>query len=682
MRLTLVITVFFSLVFGSFSAKTADSSDIYIQRLADKSLSTSQRIKIYVKLYHFIELKDPTIAQNYLEKGYELARKVNSYYGKAWYFKINAYTSLTRGEIQKGIYQSKAAAYYFLKNKDTLNYLESNYQAAYGLIVTSKSKEAKKLLHTSIQQIASNSYYKQQGMIYSLLSHVESDHNLLKALSYLTQSYDACLKAKNYAGLYSVFTDFSAFYINIEDYNESLNYSYKALYWVKKIKPVVDFDLATVYLNIASCYIQLNQYKQAFYFIDKAEVVSNRIKSSNSLLKGKFFRAQSYFGLKEFDKTEQLINTIHFNTVSVADQFMILYLRCNVHFARKEYTKIPKYILQANQLLAREEGIREHVKTSYYSFCSKYYSLIKDYPNALESFNQFHTLKVQQLERQKDYRLIRLQIKAIQRDNKYAQNQLKFQKAKVKLIQQSRQSERYYFVLGILIMLILLSFILWSILMYRKRNFQLAHLNLQLSNLVDEKDILLKEVNHRVKNNFQLINSILSIQSRKNNRTNTDFISQFSERIYAMSFIHDHLFQATKLDQIEALPFLTELLEKIQLSTIRNDLMIEQTIPYSHISMSLNELIPLGLIINELAVNSYKHAFPGLKEGKIQLLIEQDKQWIQIDYSDNGIGLPNDYEKQTGFAIIEALLKKLKGTIEHITTQGTHFKIRIPIQNK
>jgi len=218
--------------------------------------------------------------------------------------------------------------------------------------------------------------------------------------------------------------------------------------------------------------------------------------------------------------------------------------------------------------------------------------------------------------------------------------------------------------------------------MYRKRNVQLAQLNLQLSNLVDEKDILLKEVNHRVKNNFQLINSILSIQSRKNNRTNTEFITQFSERIYAMSFIHDHLFQATKLDQIEALPFLTELLEKIQLSTIRNDLTIEQTIPYTHISMSLNELIPLGLIINELAVNSYKHAFPGVKEGKIQLLIEQDKQWIQIDYSDNGIGLPSDYEKQTGFAIIEALLKKLKGTIEHITTQGTHFKIRIPIQNK
>ena len=682
MKLRLFITIFISLIFGSFSAKTADSSEIYIHRLTDKSLSISQRIKTYIKLHHLLELKDSKSAQSYLEKGYELAKKVNSYYGKAWYFKINAYTSLTRGEIQKGINQSKTAAYYFIKNQDTLNYLESNYQAAYGLIVTSKNMEAKKLLLSSIQQIESNSYYKQQGMIYSLLSHVESDHNLLKALSYLTQSYDACLKAKNYAGLYSVFTDFSAFYTNIEDYKKALNNSYKALYWVKKIKPVVDFDLATVYLNIASCYIQLHQYNQALYFIEKADIVANHINSNSSLLKGKFNRAQCYYYLNELEKAEQLMNSISFTTLSVADQFITVSLLSRIHFSRQEYSKISKYIIQANQLLAIEEGVSEHAKMNYYSLCYKYYSHIKDYPKALESFNHFHTLKVQQLEHQKEYRLIRLQIKAMQRENKYAESQLNFQKAKVKLIQQSQKKERYYFIFGIIIMFIVLSFIIWSIFIYRKRNFQLAQLNLQLSNLVDEKDILLKEVNHRVKNNFQLINSILSIQSRKNNRTNTEFITQFSERIYAMSFIHDHLFQATKLDQIEALPFLTELLEKIQLSTNRNDLKIEQTIPYIQFSMSLNELIPLGLIINELAVNSYKHAFPGLKEGKIQLLIEQDKQWIEINYSDNGIGLPSDYEKQTGFAIIEALLKKLKGTIEHITTQGTHFKIRIPIQNK
>lgn len=682
MKVAIAVSIFFSLVIGAFSAKTADSTEIYMYRLSDASLSTKQRIKSYFRLYDFLELKNPTLAHAYLEKGYELAKKVNSNYGKAWYFKIKAYTSLTRGDFQNGIYQSKAAAFYFIKNKDTLNYLESNYQTAYGLIVTSKNKEAKKILLASIQQIDSKSYYKQQGMMYSLLSHVESDHNLLQALKYLTKSYDACLKAKNYASLYSVFTDFSAFYVNIEDYKAALNNSYKALYWVKKIKPVVDFDLATVYLNIASCYIQLHQYKQAFYFIAKADVVSNRMKSNSSLLKGKFFRAQCYFYLNEFDKADQLINSIQFNTVSVEEQFTILYIQFNIHFKRKEFTKMPTIIFQANQLLAKNEAITERSKIYYYSLCYKYYFQIKDYPNALKTFNYYHNLKVQQLERQKDYRLIRLQIKAMQRENKYTQSQLKFQKAKVKLIQQSQQKERYYFVFGNIIMFIVLSFISWSIFMYRKRNVQLAQLNLQLSNLVDEKDILLKEVNHRVKNNFQLINSVLAIQSRKNKRSNSEFISQFSERIYAMSFIHDHLFQASKLDQIEALPFLTELLDKIHLSTVRFDLTVEQSIPYSKISMSLHELIPLGLIINELVVNSYKHAFPGLKDGKIQLLVEQDNHWIEINYSDNGIGLPVDYEKQTGFAIIEALLKKLKGTFEHNSSHGTHFKIRIPIQNK
>jgi two-component sensor histidine kinase len=682
MKLTITVSLFFSLIIGSFSAKTVDSTEIYILRLKDASLSTSQRIQTYIKLHHSFEIINPKLAQTYLEKGYDLAKKVNSYYGKAWFYKISAYNSLTRGDFQIGIYQSKAAAYYFIKNKDTLNYLESNYQAAYGLIVSSKNKEAKNLLLASIQQIDSNSYYKQQGMIYSLLSHVENDRNILQALRYLTKSYDACLKAKNFAGLYSVFTDFSAFYLNVEDYNNALTYSFKALYWVKKIKPVVDFDLATVYLNIASCYIQLHQYKKALYFIDKADVVSTRIKSNSSLLKAKSYKAQCYLYLNEIDKAEQLIKSIQFNAVSVEEQFSILYVSFSIHFSRNKFIPIPVIISQANDLLAKEEGITERDKMNYYSLCSKYYSQIKDYKNALETFQYFHELKVQKLERQKDYRLIRLQIKSIQRENKYAESQLKFQKGKVKLIQQTQQKERYYFISGIIIMCIVLSFILWSIFMYRKRNFQLAQLNLQLSNLVDEKDIVLKEVNHRVKNNFQLINSVLSIQSRENHRTNKEFITQFSERIYAMSFIHDHLFQSTKLNQIEALPFLKELLEKIHLSSLKKDLIIEQSIPYSQISMSLHELIPLGLMINELAVNSYKHAFSGMKEGMIQLRIEQHEQWIEINYSDNGIGLPNDFEKHTGFAIIDALLKKLKGTMEVIKTQGTHFKICIPIQNK
>ncbi len=681
MKLRLFITIFISLIFGSFSAKTADSSEIYIHRLTDKSLSISQRIKTYIKLHHLLELKDSKSAQSYLEKGYELAKKVNSYYGKAWYFKINAYTSLTRGEIQKGIYQSNTAAHYFLKNKDTLNYLESKYQAAYGLIVSSKNSEAKKLLETALSLIDSNHYYKQQGMFFSLLSHIESDHNLLQAFSYLNQSYNACLKVKNYAGMYSVFTDFSAFYENIEDYKLALAHSYKALFWVKKMKPVNDFDLATVYQNIANCYIKLNQYKLALKYINLSAIYSKKIESEGQLLKGQLYKAICYYNLKEFKVATQLVQSILYDKLSTVEKLNINYLKMAIALEKKEFSKIPSTKLIADQLI-KSEGLTEHSKMNYYSLCSNYYSQIHDISNAYKFFKKYHTIKVLQLERQKDFRLIRLQIKEMQRENTFAQNQLNFQKTKVKLLQETHQKERFYFVFGILLMFIVFSFIVWSIFIYRKRNIQLAQLNLLLSNLVDEKDILLKEVNHRVKNNFQLINSILSIQSRKNALSNTEFIKQFSERIYAMSFIHDHLFQASKLDEIDALPFLTELLEKTRLSSKSTELTIEHTISNSSIRMLLHELIPLGLIVNELVVNSYKHAFIGLNEGKIQLNIHQNSQWTEINYSDNGIGLPINFEKHTGFVIIEALLKKLNGTMEFTSDKGTHFKLCIPIYNQ
>lgn len=680
MKLLLVCAILFLLNFSGVAASTIDSTKVYLNRLS--TASSKEQEKIYFRLYFFSELKNPTLAQVYLEKGYDLAKKNNSYYGKAWYFKINAYTSLTRGEFQKGIYQSKAAAYYFLKIKDTTNYLTSNYQAAYGLIVSSKNKDAKKILIRSLAFIEKDSYYKQQGMIYSLLSHVENDRNILQALKYLNSSYFACVKSKDNSGMYSVFTDFSAFYMNIEDYANALKNSYKALYWVKKIKPVVDFDLATVYLNIVSCYIQLHQFENALLFIKKAEIVSNRIQSKSSLIECQFYKAQCYYELNQFEKATQILKKIHVQELSNVDQFAFINLKCKIHLLQKEFSDIPSYIQQANHLLVITEDISEHFKMNYFSFCYKYYYEMKDYPKSIEAFTQFHSLKVKQLENQKDFRLIRLQIKAMKRENKFAQSQLNFQKTKVRLLQQTHKKERFYFVFGIILMFIVISIIVWSIIMYRKRNIQLAKLNLQLSNLVDEKDILLKEVNHRVKNNFQLMNSILSIQSRKNHLSNTAFIKQFSERIYAMSFIHDHLFQASKLDEIDALPFLTELLEKIRLSSKSTDLTIEQTISNSTIRMSLHELIPLGLIVNELVVNSYKHAFIGLNEGKIQLNIHQNNQWIEINYSDTGIGLPIDFERHSGFVIIEALLKKLNGTMEFTSDKGTHFNLSIPLHNQ
>jgi two-component sensor histidine kinase len=199
-----------------------------------------------------------------------------------------------------------------------------------------------------------------------------------------------------------------------------------------------------------------------------------------------------------------------------------------------------------------------------------------------------------------------------------------------------------------------------------------------------EKEILLKEVYHRVKNNLQVINSLLQIQSLS--LKDTDAVRMFREtqrRIRIMSMIHEKLYKSKDLTKIDFSSYMFNLVDYIQQSYSIESSNIDFDINTHNIELGLNKAIPCGLIINELVSNSYKYAFEPGQKGKvyIELNLGDDDHYTLI-VQDNGKGFPESIDfKNTetlGMVIVNSFADQLKGTIELDRNCGTKFIIKFP----
>jgi two-component system, sensor histidine kinase PdtaS len=187
-------------------------------------------------------------------------------------------------------------------------------------------------------------------------------------------------------------------------------------------------------------------------------------------------------------------------------------------------------------------------------------------------------------------------------------------------------------------------------------------------------------VHHRVKNNLQLINSMLNIQARRNNYEDIyDFLKKGETRINSMALIHQSLYQTEKsLDKINFQPYAKDLAKSIS-HTFENSLnTIEIDVKAANIVLNLDTAIPLGIIINELLTNALKYAFPENRTGKITIAIIQNKpNEYLLTVEDNGIGFDTKRleNKSFGLELINLLVSQLNGTITFESKKHTKYEI-------
>jgi two-component sensor histidine kinase len=211
----------------------------------------------------------------------------------------------------------------------------------------------------------------------------------------------------------------------------------------------------------------------------------------------------------------------------------------------------------------------------------------------------------------------------------------------------------------------------------------------QIKASLKEKETLLLEIHHRVKNNMQVISSLLKLQSNaiKDDRIKKTLLES-QNRVKAMATVHENLYKSKNLSSISISPFLKELAESIlksyQLSS--EDIVLE--IDSDEIFISIEQASPLGLIVNELVSNSLKYAFPDERHGKIGITVNRLKnELIHLRFSDNGVGIPVSLDWRNtdslGLKLVLNLAEnQLDGSIKMEIDNGTNYDITFKEDHK
>lgn len=619
---------------------------------AGHNLSDSSGIDLHV-------LTDSANAAAMNKKAYAM---VDEFPDSALYFARQAVTTAKQQRLhslEADCYKTMGAAFDGLGNMDScLFYLNQ----ALSLFITegNKKKQANVLSDIGL------AYFSRGIYLLSLKYHLAS-------LSLRKEINDTSLISKSYNNI-------GLLYKARKDYANAILYYMNSLQ-LKKLLKDAQGELNTT-LNIGSLYQQTQQYDSAYYFADKALQLAQNLHSDVDIaaaLSNKGMALQSMNRWNEavpvFDQSLTIAARTNcvacFNTIYVG-MGMIASGRGNNQLALQYYFKG----LQASLSTKKDnitQSLYELISSTYRKMHSLHSALVyKDSADAIaakllnaENLRQINemTAVFQTGEKEKII------------ENLHADSQ------KNASIANQRGLERNYFIFSSLVLLLLLGGIYFA---YRKNNIQKKQLLNQkkvIETASAEKDVLLKEIHHRVKNNLQIISSLLNLQSGYiHDEEAMNAIRDSRNRVQSMALIHRNLYQGDNLTSISIQEYVESLCNDLLVSYQRNGSLVQITKEVQPLMIDVETLIPIGLILNELITNCLKYAFAERAKGQIRLQFFEQNNILHLNVFDDGIGFSEvspDTHSSFGLRMINAFLQKMNGTMNMYNEEGARIEILI-----
>lgn len=394
--------------------------------------------------------------------------------------------------------------------------------------------------------------------------------------------------------------------------------------------------------NIGKCYVQSKEYKEAIPFLENSiEIIKkyNTGKFSSDLIENTLEVAECYLQLDNFSKATDFLSD-GMNPVNI------------------------KNILKKNRLYAAY-----YDKTGDYKSSTSYLKRnirIRDSIDLNEA-----NIKNQQL------------TSVVSQDLEYSRKMMEEQK---EALEKSRndiiEKDKNINMVFISLVFTLLGFagLVYAYLKSIKNQRLIAEQKHIIENSLVEKDSLLKEIHHRVKNNLQMVSSLLSLQT-KNTRSKAaiEALEEGKSRVKAMALIHQKLYQNDDLSVIEMQGYIESLINSVQSVYKKGGHNINITIDAEGVELDIDRAIPFGLILNELVSNSFKYAFPHDEDnGKIYIHLRKlaGKEGF-FEYTDNGVGLPEDTEERANSSMGIRLMNRLANQLQtSLNTDKTSDGVR------
>ncbi|MDO8550089.1 MAG: MEDS domain-containing protein [Ignavibacteria bacterium] len=207
----------------------------------------------------------------------------------------------------------------------------------------------------------------------------------------------------------------------------------------------------------------------------------------------------------------------------------------------------------------------------------------------------------------------------------------------------------------------------------------------ELLKSLEEKEILLREIHHRVKNNMQMISSLISLHSSKiEEESSVKVLEECQSRIKSMAFVHEELYRSDNFATLNLSEYISNLGNLILKSYTSNPGKIKLDLDINNVVLDIDTSVACGLILNELITNSSKYAFPGEEKGNIKISVIVNDNNANLIVSDNGIGFAGSFDfnncKTPGLRLVKMLTTQLDGSLEFNNGKGTYYKIEFPLK--
>lgn len=549
------------------------------------------------------------------------------------YYHINnydsSYSQLDQAYILYGFLQNKSEMGIINVRKARIEYNLGNYEKAleYSFKALEQHKEAGDLKKIAIS-------YLQLGNTFFYLTNYRESKQYYELAALLFQNNG------NEYGYYEAISNVGLVEIKQKKFRNGINKQLEALKFLKKNNYAI--DAGVTYNFLVDAYLGLSKYDSSAYY--------------SKLAKNEFIKADYQQGISE----------CHLNDAKI-------------FFEKKLFNEALKSAIGCYDI-ASENSYFELLEEANYQL----YKIYKKLNNESKSFMHLEnyltikdSLNFNPYALQSDALKYQLEAEEAHLKQQFAEERAKIQAEK------SRKTRQQLIITLIIATITLIS--LFITIYYLYKNSKLTkNISLQREQIAEQlkqREALLSEIHHRVKNNLQVIRSMLSLQ---NQYISDDSLKKIIEdckgRITSMSLIHESLYK--KQDFKEALfnKYIEELIPQLVETYGTDEHKIHLIMDLEPIKLSLDDSIPCGLIINEVISNSLKYAFPNEREGEIRIELSQQNNTVNLSISDNGVGLEGEIDfdsyESFGFLLIETLASQLEAEMSMSTKNGFsyHFK--------
>ncbi len=469
-----------------------------------------------------------------------------------------------------------------------------------------------------------------------------------KANEYAFKSLKNYEQLEDTRGMASATGKIGSLFYTLENWGKALEYAQNAYELAKTEKHSSEKAYAARLL--ADIYVIQDETQKAISFLNEALRVYEELDQKQRIITSLISRGNLQLGeeryeeaLQDFEKSREMSKNIG---LSYFDYTMFHNI-ADAHFFLGNYSEALKNY-QLSIASAKESDIK-YVSDKTYERLAITYSKIGQFDSAF----YYQTISKEQGD----------SLLNAENSEKIAELQTQYETAQKETViaQQEEQltSQRITLWAGLIILLLALS-----------AGLILFRLTQKLRKRNEEKEFLIKEIHHRVKNNLQVLSSLLNIQSRQiKDETALDAVREGQNRVEAMSLIHQKLYMGDNLASIDMGDYLYNLGDTLLDSFGFNEADIQMIYHIDPLRLDVDTAIPLGLIINELVTNSLKYAFPDEQKGKIEITLwVNDSKQLCLKVSDNGVGIGGapELKNSTSFGtnLVQILCKRLEGVPE------------------